>query len=226
MVKIYKQPFAHSGDAIAIPSASQPDGKMSIADGWTPDYQLLKTDPNYKPVGRQEMNGVFKEVTEALGQVQVQGAASWSADGAPYPINAQVYHNGKQWIALRANSVEPAGGADWTELVGKQYVNGQLLGVGQTWQDMTSSRSFGTVFTNSTGRVIQVAINGGTNASGHCSLAVEVDGEVLESVGFSEVSGSNNLVMRASVTAIVPVGSTYKCTGQAGTPLSKWVELR
>lgn len=126
MAKIYKQPFAHSGDAIAIPSASQPDGKMSSADGWTPDYQLLKTDPNYKPVGRQEMNGVFKEVTEALGQVQVQGSASWSADGAPYPINAKVYHNGKQWIALRANSVAPVEGEDWTELVGKKYIDASI----------------------------------------------------------------------------------------------------
>lgn len=116
MVKIYKQPFAHDGDAIAIPDASQPDGKMSSADGWTPDYQLPKTDPNYKPVGRQEMNGVFKEVTEALGQVQVQGAASWAADGAPYPINAQLYHNGKQWLALRANSVAPTDGADWAAI--------------------------------------------------------------------------------------------------------------
>lgn len=126
MVKIYKQPFAHDGDAIAIPDASQPDGKMSSADGWTPDYQLPKTDPNYKPVGRQEMNGVFKEVTEALGQVQVQGASSWSADGAPYPINAQVYHSGKQWIALRANSVAPVEGADWTEMVGKQYIDASI----------------------------------------------------------------------------------------------------
>lgn len=126
MVKIYKQPFAHNGDAIAIPDASQPDGKMSGSDGWTPDYQLPKTDPKYKPVGRQEMNGVFKEVTEALGQVQVQGAASWSVDGAPYPINAQVYHNGEQWLALRANSVAPTEGADWTELVGKQYIDANL----------------------------------------------------------------------------------------------------
>lgn len=116
MVKIYKQPFAHDGDAIAIPDASQPDGKMSSADGWTPDYQLPKTDPNYKPVGRQEMNGVLKEVTESLGQVQVQGSATWSADGAPYPANAQVYHNGKQWLALRANSVAPVEGADWSAI--------------------------------------------------------------------------------------------------------------
>lgn len=140
MVKIYKQPFAHDGDTIAIPDASQPDGKMSSVDGWTPDYQLPKTDPNYKPVGRQEMNGVFKEVTEALGQVQVQGSATWSAGGAPYPINAQVYHNGKQWLALRANSVAPAEGEDWTELVGKKYIDANLPDVeGYLQPSMTGS---------------------------------------------------------------------------------------
>ena len=139
MVKIYKQPFAHDGDTIAIPDASQPDGKMSSADGWTPDYQLPKTDPNYKPVGRQEMNGVFKEVTEALGQVQVQGSATWSADGAPYPIRAQVYHNGKQWLALRANSVEPVEGDDWTELVGKQYVDASIPDLTDLQPSMTGS---------------------------------------------------------------------------------------
>ena len=127
MVKIYKQPFAHEGDAIVIPDTSQPDGKMSSADGWTPDYQLPKTDPNYRPVGRQEMNGVFKEVTEALGQVQVQGSATWSADGAPYPINAQVYHNGKQWISLRANSVEPTEGADWADPFSGYYGSVQVV---------------------------------------------------------------------------------------------------
>ena len=143
MVKIYKQPFAHGGDAIAIPDASQPDGKMSSADGWTPDYQLPKTDPNYRPVGRQEMNGVFKEVTESLGQVQVQGAASWSADGAPYPINAQVYHDGKQWIALRANSVAPVEGADWS-----------AIGTAAT-ANLTTSNTDGTA-----GRVLKVGDGG------------------------------------------------------------------
>ncbi len=153
MVKIYKQPFAHDGDTIAIPDASQPDGKMSSADGWTPDYQLPKTDPNYKPVGRQEMNGVFKEVTEALGQVQVQGAATWSPDGAPYPINAQVYHNGKQWLALRANIVEPAEGEDWTEIVGKRYVDSNLPDLaGYLQPSMTGSATLN----GTTGNTVQL----------------------------------------------------------------------
>lgn len=125
MVKIYKQPFAHDGDTIAIPDASQPDGKVSSTDGWTPDYQLPKTDPNYKPVGRQEMNGVFKEVTEALGQVQVQGAASWSPDGAPYPINAQVYHNDSMWVSsIAANTSEPGSDESWIMSNGSKFTDG------------------------------------------------------------------------------------------------------
>ena len=59
-------------------------------------------------------------------KIQNGTSTVWSADGTPYPVNAQVYHNGKQWLALRANSVEPTEGEDWTELVGKQYVDANL----------------------------------------------------------------------------------------------------
>lgn len=336
MVKIYKQPFAHDGDTIAIPDASQPDGKMSSADGWTPDYQLPKTDPNYKPVGRQEMNGVFKEVTEALGQVQVQGAASWSPDGAPYPVNAQVYRNGKQWLALRPNSVEPAEGEDWSAIgtaatrdvggsagnvmavgafglgvsgtaplfsgdinnlttigfyladasdttnlplltgafsvvvdhansgirsmqtaklqdteslrifsrkltnsgwtpwlellhtgnilqstgtstdypMSQKAVTDQLLGVGQTWQDVTGSRIVGTTYTNTTGRTIQVSASLGVVSQGQI-VSVLVDG----------VTVVNNQTQGYSVpiSFSVPAGSTYTASSSGVT---SWSELR
>lgn len=112
MVKIYKQPFAHDGDAIAIPDASQPDGKMSSADGWTPDYQLPKTDPNYKPVGRQEMNGVFKEITESLGEIQQFGFAKWQP--MQWPQGARVVEGGVVYRALTQTSQQPPH-ADWVD---------------------------------------------------------------------------------------------------------------
>ena len=64
-----------------------------------------------------------KAVTDAVGRVQEYGSATWSSSATPYPINAQVYHNAKQWLALRANSVAPFESADWTELVGKKYID-------------------------------------------------------------------------------------------------------
>lgn len=118
MVKIYKQPFAHSGDTIAIPDASQPDGKMSSTDGWTPDYQLPKINPNYKPVGRQEMNGVFKEVTEALGEMQQFGFAAWQLVGGGWPAGANVNHGGGVWQSLAsANTEEPGTGVLWKPIL-------------------------------------------------------------------------------------------------------------
>ncbi len=110
MVKIYKQPFAHDGEAIAIPDTSQPDGKMSNADGWTSDYQLPKTDPNYKPVGRQEMNGVFKEVTESLGEIQQFGFAKWQP--MQWPQGARVVEGDVVYRALNQTSQQPPH-ADW-----------------------------------------------------------------------------------------------------------------
>lgn len=342
MVKIYKQPFAHGGDTIAIPDASQPDGKMSSADGWTPDYQLKKTEPNYKPVGRQELNGVFKEVTEALGQVQVQGSATWSADGAPYPVNAQVYHSGKQWLALRANSVAPVDGADWSAIgtaatanlttsnldgtVGRvlkvgdggwmgqgevrsepygyptsiaddtnqtkviasgavdngvavysagihfsavnvwgrlrvdytpsawiqgglsdtgqgwtsrvvlsanilqttgsstefpmsqaavtDAINDSAIGIGQTWQDVTASRSAGTTYTNTTGRPIQVAVGFIFTSTTARSYHISIDGLTIP----INTAGPTDVV--------IPNGSTYSAVISGTASIAAWWELR
>ncbi len=62
----------------------------------------------------------------SVSELRIQGAASWTAEDAPYPIKAQVYHNGKQWLALRANSVEPVEGDDWSELVSQKVVTDAL----------------------------------------------------------------------------------------------------
>ncbi len=123
MVKIYKQPFAHDGDTIAIPDASQPDGKMSNTDGWTHDYQLLKSDPNYKPVGRQEMNGVFKEVTESLGEIQQFGFAKWQP--MQWPQGARVIENGVVYRALNQTAQQPPH-ADWADENATELLSGTL----------------------------------------------------------------------------------------------------
>ena len=115
MARYFKIPFASTGDKVVIPDATQPDGSVSFTQGFGFDYERPNTDPAYKPVPREGTNGILHDVTEAIGVIQRQGAADWTADAQPYPINAQVYHNGKQWIALRANSVKPVEGADWTE---------------------------------------------------------------------------------------------------------------
>lgn len=53
---------------------------------------------------------------EYIGEIQSQGSSTWSLLNAPYPVNAQVFWDNKQWIALRANSVPPAEGEDWSAI--------------------------------------------------------------------------------------------------------------
>ena len=83
------------------------------------------------------------------------------------------------------------------------------IGVGQTWQVLTSNRSAATTYTNTTGRSIMVSIQVQTAA------VLEVDGVVAATSGINDAS--NHLY------TIVPNGSTYNLsTG----PNQRWAELR
>ena len=89
----------------------------------------------------------------------------------------------------------------------------QPIGVGQTWQDMTASRSDNVEYTNNTGRPIQVKVI--AVATGSSSLFI-VDGVTVSK--FDSVDADIN-----THSAIVPSGSVYK---SFNTGASTWVELR
>ena len=80
------------------------------------------------------------------------------------------------------------------------------LGVGQTWQNLTSSRASGVTYTNSTGKPILVVVNtyAGTSI---------VDGVTLRYIGDDS---------EGDWSFIVPSGSTYSVTGN----IRSWAELR
>lgn len=116
-MKLYKNPFAATGDKLSIPVTEQPNGTVSDPTGWTRDYQQPVGHPERKEVGRSEMNGVLFDITEALGFMQVNGFFEWSAQGAPYPLNACVWRNGKVWQSVASNNSQtPGSSASWVEL--------------------------------------------------------------------------------------------------------------
>ncbi len=94
------------------------------------------------------------------------------------------------------------------------------IGVGQTWQDVTSSRSNNTVYTNNTGRPIMVNVSVYAVGNANVIVWLYVDGLLVARDASNEASGS----LGACVSAIVPNGSTYNITNQSGT--LTWVELR
>lgn len=96
----------------------------------------------------------------------------------------------------------------------------QVLGVGQTWQDLTGSRAIGTTYTNNTGKPITVNVLVTSTLAGAVMRTI-VGGLQLYGSATQAVGGS------ASIIVIVPNGATYSANISAGTPtLIFWAELR
>jgi len=90
MPKFFRNPFAFSGDKVAIPDDTQPSGEVSYADGFGPDYQAEQgVDPNAKDIERTTFNQFAFDTTENLKQWQTFGLYEYITpvqnNGAPFP---------------------------------------------------------------------------------------------------------------------------------------------
>jgi hypothetical protein len=90
-----------------------------------------------------------------------------------------------------------------------------LFGQGQTWQDVTGSRSKSTTYTNTTARPIQVLIYALNTTT---VLTINIGG-VTADLGSTGTTGGGG-----QSSFIIPPGVSYSVTG---TPaVTKWLELR
>lgn len=114
----WKIPFAASGDVKSIPTAIQPDGSVSVQQGYGFDYERPTdgTDPLGKVYPRAPHNGLLNEITASIGEIQQNGFPIWASDMAPYPGNAWVRHAGKVWQnTIDSNNASPTdSNSGWT----------------------------------------------------------------------------------------------------------------
>ena len=94
----------------------------------------------------------------------------------------------------------------------------EMIGVGQTWQDVKASRALGTTYNNTTGKPIAIAVTAIVSAAGN-ALIVLVGGTKTDHASVNASSGLS------SVTSVVPPGQTYQVIGTNYT-LEAWSELR
>jgi hypothetical protein len=86
--------------------------------------------------------------------------------------------------------------------------NSYALGVGQTWTNVTSSRALQTVYTNSTGRPIMVAITNYFSTSN--ALVLNVDSFGVTAVFSSAFNTGNGAsVGSPNLCVVIPIGATY-----------------
>ena len=106
---------------------------------------------------------------------------------------------------------------------GTTWVSGTIsagIGDGQTWQDVTASRTQTTTYTNATLKPILVIISNYRVASVGYSN-VTVNGVIISK---TRNAGTNDVGTTSSITFIVPVGGTYSISN--ATAIEHWAELR
>lgn len=101
------------------------------------------------------------------------------------------------------------------------------LGVGQTWQNVLSSRSAGTVYQNTSGKPIVVAMNGWARYS-FCEGQVSADNVTwLTPPRPDKIASSDTTYYYAYPTFVVPLGHYYRLTqGSSFLGVLNWLELR
>ena len=122
---------------------------------------------------------------------------------------------GKAKIATTA--IAQAGTND-TDFITSLKLKQTVFGVGQTWQNLTSSRVSGTIYTNTTGRLIAVKVSS-NYASSSNTLFLYVNEIEVQQIR-QDADGSVN----AWADLYVPAGSTYRIDSSNG--FSNWSELR
>jgi hypothetical protein len=93
------------------------------------------------------------------------------------------------------------------------------LGVGQTWQDVTSSRAANTTYTNNTGKPIMVNVYGNSGESRSATLTI--GGVNVANTVFNGAGGG-----AATLSGIVPDGTSYIVSTGGAWSLAQWSELR
>lgn len=160
-------------------------------------------------------------VINGSGVVDIGGNAS----SAAYVRLYEDSDNGTNYVDLIApTSVASNKTITLPDATGTVALTSNVIGVSQTWTDVTASRSTGTTYTNSTGKPIQVSIQSIIVASVSGGTAwFEVGGVTIARAG-----GSGNVAnMPAYVYAIVPDGATYRLNAVSGiTNPNIWAELR
>jgi hypothetical protein len=174
-------------------------------------------------------NNILKMRTEADDAWMNIGYLDQTANAFRILDNTQVVNTSGTQTGLlgdQATSVWETGTSTTESLVSPAKVKAVIdafssgIGDGQTWQNVTSSRSEGATYTNTTGKPIMVNIRGGTAGNTYFSITATVGG-----TSFIIAEDQTSSVARPVGNFIVPIGSTYRVDTNFNV-FSQWFELR
>lgn len=125
-------------------------------------------------------------------------------------------------VTLQAPAVSGTTVLTLPATTGTVALTSDVIGIGQTWQNVTASRAVGTTYTNATGKPIYVSITPNFTNSQNTTGNITVDGVIASSyVCYVAATTPPQYPM----TVIVPNGSTYVFNTTVST-IRYWAELR
>ena len=183
---------------------------LAVADGGTGASTAANARTNLGAAA----SGANSDITSLSGLTTALSVAQGGT-------GAKTFTSGAILKGAGTSAITTASASDIVSAIGSTAVakatdvtNG--LGVGQTYQNVTSSRSFGTTYTNTTGKPIWVWFSGSSATGGNVTTAY-VDGNLA-------CYTYMDLYPRGFAGFIVPAGSTYYIN--SGGNLAYWLELR
>lgn len=177
--------------------------------------------------------GDFYTKTEADGRyAEIANNGSDFTNTATFRTNLSLYSQAELYTRTEVDSKTTkasktqaeAGSSDavlMTPLRTEQWGSANLLGLGQSWVNVASTRAFSTTYTNTTGRPIFVSIAVGNVPDTGISLTVS--GVLVARTG---VSGGDDGNRDNTVSAVVPHGATYSAATLGTGTILIWAELR
>jgi hypothetical protein len=198
--------------AFQLDATAGASGQVLVSAGGanTPTWSTLGTMAAQNSTTVAITGGTITGITDLTVADGGTGASSITA-------NSVILGNGTS--ALSGNLVAPSTSGNVLTSDGTTWTSATPaggIGIGQTWQDVTGSRSNGVTYTNTTGKPIMISIS--IEGSPSTSSNISVNGVVVARIG-SDGTVSNNA---SSAQIIVPNGNTYSIAGR----FTLWVELR
>lgn len=194
------------------------------------EEDVFKYSKYVKLLGQRALNTTYTNDTG--GTIMVNVCLDDTNDGSPtanvlvgdVQVINQNYDNGSARATTTFSFIVPPGQTYRVEVWGRQPAimmwselrpDPTLVKLDK-WVNLTTTREFGVDYTNTTGKVIQVAV---TSANGSSGFSAFVD-DVRVATSYSNYNTANP---KHSIIIDVPPGSKYKFTG--GTK-DNWAELR
>lgn len=140
----------------------------------------------------------------------------WYVDTYAYAVNSYILQIATSLDTLTPNSyIRTCRAGTWGSWRKITFTD-EVMGVGQSWQDVTFSRDLNVTYTNTTGKPITIWVQ--TTASNSVSLQFVVGGIHIPAIILTSPSG-----IYATGSVVVPPGSTYKVLASG---YNAWFELR